>query len=1204
MAVAESAPDLAQRHRPKPPIREPRPVVAPEPPRTGVLPPSNGAPSLARAGAMIAAATPDVVARAKMSVGLQQNVGNARMGAMAAEKAPPPKGEEKAEAKAAEPEKKEKAEAKAAEPEKKEKAEAKAAEPEKKEKKEAAPAPKAAAEKEEKAAARPSARAAIGPAVAAVNQRAAKTRKHAPPAKLAASAQAAAIEPKTEQMRGAAVQTVATLDAAEAEKVRRETFKAKLKEAIDKATPKPTTEDEAEAVMENGAAEANQTLRGAMTSERDTAAGPLKAATGSEAPASDQPAPPKTELESEPVGSPPAPVSAGPVVPEPLPPEQFDYSSDRASTDQAMADAGVSTEQLAKGNEPSFQSTLAERSTAEEHEAQAQATYRQSEGKIQGQALKGAQGALATELGGMHELRGLHVGAVAGQQTDTQTKNAQERERVTKTITGIKDTARADVEVILTSMETEAADIFEAGLKRAEKVYEDTFEEEKGGVGTWLTTWGDDWKELIESSLGKAREAYLREVDAAIDEVATLVDAKLAAAKKRVADGRKEVEEFVKTLDESVRGFGEDVLQKVSADFDAMGSEIDQRRDNLVDKLAQQYKESYERMSAKEEELRNANKSLWERIYDATIGLIEKIIEFKNMLMNVLAKAVSVVLDIISDPIGFLGNLINGVMTGLNNFMANIGTHLMKGLMDWLFGALGGAGLQLPDAFDLKGIVSIVLQVLGLTYENFRARAVGIVGEDVVSAIEKTAEVFKIIATKGISGLWEFIKEKVGELKSMVLDAIFEYVKEKILVAGVTWLLSLLNPASAFFKACKAIYDIIKFFIERASQIAALINAIIDSIAAIAKGAIDAAAKAVEDALAKAIPVAIGFLAALLGLGDISATIRKVIDKAQAPINKAIDWVIHQAVKLVKSVWGLFGKKKGGEKEKSETKDADPKHDAEVAAAVAQIQKRASEKSRDGTFNKADATETAAVAKSEAKVFTFAEVIEEKDGWYLVYEASPRDKKKIAEHVEELEKIATRIHQRNALLQLENGHFVRTDLAKKLAGQVILKGQPEGQPVLEGKSSTAVAKRREVAPAVHREIAGALILSQLPGVTTVAMGAEAKQEIYPGEQPGQNVDIVATTEAGTRLLGEAKGLADPAKAVSQLEIATKKLDQRSIDVDGYYIFVEAARFTQPGFSVENGILHFEGAPRLIDKKPVYVVVTTPSAEQIKATIGT
>ena len=132
----------------------------------------------------------------------------------------------------------------------------------------------------------------------------------------------------------------------------------------------------------------------------------------------------------------------------------------------------------------------------------------------------------------------------------------------------------------------------------------------------------------------------------------------------------------------------------------------------------------------------------------------------------------------------------------------------------------------MPNKFDLQGIISIVLQVMGLTYDNFRARAVKIVGEPAVKAIEKTAEVFKIIVTEGIPGLWRLLKEQLANLKTMVIDAIFNFVKEKIIVAGITWIIGLLNPASAFFKACKAIYDIVIFFVTRGRQIMSLVNAV------------------------------------------------------------------------------------------------------------------------------------------------------------------------------------------------------------------------------------------------------------------------------------------------------------------------------------------------------------------------------------------
>lgn len=772
----------------------------------------------------------------------------------------------------------------------------------------------------------PSAREAIAPTASAVRSRAAGARSHSKVDIPVGSAQAAALTPTMEKARGAAAATVKGMDEAKADQVRREAFRKSLRDAIDKATPQPKTEKEAARVREHGATEASGALRGELTTQRDAAAGPMKSAAKAEVTAESQPAQPETKLQPEPMGQPPAPVSAAAVVPAPLPAEQLDYSSDRAPTDNAMVDAGVTQTQLEKGNEPTFGAALESRSTAETHESKAEGQYRPAEANVQGKARAAAQAELAGGVGGMHGARGAQVGKVVAQQQATQSKNATERKRITQVITGIKVQTKIDVDQILKGMDDEAAAVFEDGLTEAERVYEKVFDDEKGGVGTWLTTWGSDWEELIERSLGKARQAYLRRVDEAIDKVADCVDAKLKTVKQRVAAGRTQVETFVAGLDDSVRTFGEEALKSVSTDFDALEGEIDQRRDALIDKLAQQYKASYERMSAMEEKLREENKSLWQRVYDATVGLIKKILAFKDMLLSILAKAVDVVVDIISDPIGFLGNLVSGVMLGLENFMGNIGAHLKKGLLDWLFGALGGAGIQLPETLDLEGIVSIALQVLGLTYANFRARAVNIVGEPVVAGLEQAAEVFKVILTEGIPGLWRFIKEKLADLQTMVLDAIFTFVEEKVIIAGITWVIGLLNPASAFFKACKAIYDIVMFFIERGSQILALVNAVIDSMASIAQGNIAVAAKFVEDALAKAIPVAIGFLASLLGLGDISGEIRKIIDKAQAPINEAIDWVIHQAVKLVKAagkfVGGLFGGEKEEDKEVSRTDGA------------------------------------------------------------------------------------------------------------------------------------------------------------------------------------------------------------------------------------------------------------------------------------------
>src|SRR5262249_24416693 len=153
---------------------------------------------------------------------------------------------------------------------------------------------------------------------------------------------------------------------------------------------------------------------------------------------------------------------------------------------------------------------------------------------------------------------------------------------------------------------------------------------------------------------------------------------------------------------------------------------------------------------------------------------------------------------------------------------------------------------------------------------NIRARAVKILGPKVVAALETAAEIFKTLITEGPAGLWNWIKERLSNFKDMVIGAIKDCVITKVIMAGVKWVISLLNPAAAFIKACIAIYDIIMFFVERGKQILALVNAVIDSVTAIAKGSLGAAAAFVENSLARAVPLVISFLADLLGLSGVS----------------------------------------------------------------------------------------------------------------------------------------------------------------------------------------------------------------------------------------------------------------------------------------------------------------------------------------------
>jgi hypothetical protein len=336
--------------------------------------------------------------------------------------------------------------------------------------------------------------------------------------------------------------------------------------------------------------------------------------------------------------------------------------------------------------------------------------------------------------------------------------------------------------------------------------------------------------------------------------------------------------------------------------------------------------------------------------------------------------------------------------------------------MAWLFGALARAGLQLPEKFDLEGIVSLILQILGVTYAKFRERAVALVGAPVVAALEQAAEVFKVLLSEGISGLWQFIKEQLANLKSLVLDAIFDFIKERVIIAGITWIISLLNPASAFIKACKAIYDIVMFFVQRGSQVIELVNAVLDSVTAIAQGALGAAVNAIENALAKAIPVAIGFLASLLGLGGISDKIRAIIEKVRATIDRAIDWVISKAVQMVKAAGKLLG---FGRKAEGDPETDDPEHDLKVQAGLAAIDKEEKRYIEEGKIAQDEAEKVAAKVKSEHPVFKTLEVVSSGENWDYDYTASEIKRYKGA-------------HKESGQLQVKNVRVRDEEIAKKV----------------------------------------------------------------------------------------------------------------------------------------------------------------------------
>jgi hypothetical protein len=216
----------------------------------------------------------------------------------------------------------------------------------------------------------------------------------------------------------------------------------------------------------------------------------------------------------------------------------------------------------------------------------------------------------------------------------------------------------------------------------------------------------------------------------------------------------------------------------------------------------------------------------------------------------------------------------------------------------------------------------MVASIFGLSWANFRKRLAAKVGEPMAAKIEQGLDFVKAIATGGLTAAWKWIVDKLANLKDMVMDQIKSFIIEKVIIAGVQWLIGLLNPAAAFVKACKMIYDVVMWFVTNGARLKEFVESVLDSVEAVVSGGVGKVASLIEGSLVKVLPLAIGFLASLLGLGGLSEKIKKILETVQKPVNKVFDFLIDKAVKWGKALWSKLansklGKAVGGARDKA-----------------------------------------------------------------------------------------------------------------------------------------------------------------------------------------------------------------------------------------------------------------------------------------------
>ncbi|WP_394666756.1 hypothetical protein [uncultured Chryseobacterium sp.] len=607
------------------------------------------------------------------------------------------------------------------------------------------------------------------------------------------------------------------------------------------------------------------------------------------------------------------------------------------SVEQQFAKQQITDEQLAKSNEPDFINALNAKKAAKDNAEKAPKEFKNEESKKLEASKREAQGKTNSTMEGMHQSRKGLLDSVTSKQHKAGEKNTAKHQDVVDKLNAIYAETKKSVDGQLDDLESKVTQLFDAGAKDAKSAFEryvtkkiDDYKDERYGSWYRADKYGnrleDAWNRKLPDEVNiffvEGRKIFLQRLDSIIDTIANLVTSRLNAAKASIASGRQKVVTFIKNLPADVKKAIKGDIDAIQGQFKELENSISEKESSLIDSLATKYNDALKEVDELIVDIKNRNRGFIAAAEDATVGVAKTIMEIRKTLTELLSGAVSAVMAIVADPIGFLSNLIAGVSQGFTNFGTNIWTHLKTGFFGWLTGAMKNISFTLPeDIFSLKGIFSISTQMMGLTWDNIRGIGASVVGEPAMKVLEGSFKMVQIVQKDGFAGLWEHVKDQFADLKATVMDTIIDIIKTQAIQAGIKIIMSLLTPAGAFVRAAMMIIDMVKFFVQKAAQIMELVRAFTEGIKAIASGNVGAVAKAVENALGRSIPVLIGFLASLANLGGLADKVVGVVQK----IRKRIEGAVIKFWNFIKGkAKGLLGKIGfGDKKDKKEKKGED-----------------------------------------------------------------------------------------------------------------------------------------------------------------------------------------------------------------------------------------------------------------------------------------
>lgn len=307
----------------------------------------------------------------------------------------------------------------------------------------------------------------------------------------------------------------------------------------------------------------------------------------------------------------------------------------------------------------------------------------------------------------------------------------------------------------------------------------------------------------------------------------------------------------------------------------------------------------------------------------AAFDFVLRIFEIPPELLTEIRQKAAASWDVVvKKPLEFIKNTVRSLGHGFKLLWLNIGKHLANGVQGWLFGELKDQNIERPASWtSVSDVFYFALSVMGLSIDHvivllkkkFEKQA------DKIDGIVTWARRFKTVAA-WVAGLID-TKKTPAENSQKLVDrgkdfggTIFTGMAEWIAGKVATELAIMAAAAAASAGLSQVIDTARRIYIafvsakRWAKKILQMVSQTLDQVVDIAIGRIEIAGARFRDIMDKGMPVVIGFLADQVGLGDVGAELRRIVQKLRAKVDDAINWFIDVARAAIEFVIGLVQK--------------------------------------------------------------------------------------------------------------------------------------------------------------------------------------------------------------------------------------------------------------------------------------------------------